>query len=494
MNRELRFAVNDREIRTDKPEGMAVLDFIREELGLKGTKEGCREGDCGACAVLLGERLPEGGVRYFATPSCLLSLGKVEGRHIVTIEGLAAGAKAKGLEGGLSPVMKILLEENGSQCGFCSPGVVIALTSFLLGGPPYDEAGAIVAVEGNLCRCTGYAAIRRAAAKLAREFGGLPADFNERLALLIEKGAVPESLGAYSSGTFCPQAVCGTGSAEAAGSAVVIGGGTDYYVRNPEPDPGLSFLFLNNDPEYCGVKAGPEGLEVGAATRLHDFFADGRLRSFIPGIERFEDDIASSLVRSEATIGGNAVNGSPIADMMVMLIALGAQVKIRDLKSGRERSMTLDRLYLGYKKLDLAPGEVLASFIIPKAEGAGEGRRFNFEKVAKRQYLDIASANTAACFEVEGPAAKPRIVSARLSAGGVAPVPLYLKAASEYLRGKEASAETAKEAARLAVAASSPIDDVRGSADYRRRLLSRLILAHFVRLFPETGIAEVLFP
>ncbi len=486
MNKELHFVVNDRELRTDRPGSMAALDFIRGELGLKGTKEGCREGDCGACAVLMGERLEDGSVRYSATPSCLLSLGKLEGRHILTIEGLTAGAKVRGLEGGLTPVMKILLEENGSQCGFCSPGVVIALTSFLLAGPPYDEAGAIVAVEGNLCRCTGYASIRRAAAKLAKEFSGLPADFSTRLAALIEKGVVPSSLADYASGRLCPAAAC----AREAGTdaAMVLGGGTDYYVRTPEPDTGISFSYLENDPRYAGVKALTDGIEIGAATSIHEFFADRTVRAFIPGVENFEACIASSLIRNTGTLGGNTANGSPIADMVAILISLGAEVRI---EGGRgPRSLPLEKLYLGYKKLDLAPGEIIAAFVL-HGEKAG---LFNFEKVAKRQRLDIASVNTGACFTVEGPAKSPKIISARISAGGVAPVPLYLRDASEYLCGKEVSAEAAREAARLAVEASAPIDDVRGSADYRRRLLNRLILAHFVRLFPETGIAEVLFP
>lgn len=520
MERILRFAVNERALSTKAFPGTAALDFIRGELGLTGTKEGCREGDCGACSVLLGERLApepvslnvtrsENAARYRATPSCLLALGELDGRHLVTIEGLAAGAKAAGLPGGLTPVMRALLEENGSQCGFCSPGVVISLTAYLLGGPPYDEAGAVVAVEGNLCRCTGYGAIRRAARRLAADFAGLPADFGERLAALEKAGVVPASLGAFargelvsaegSGGASAASGAATSGAAASVAGQVSLGGGTDYYVRNPEPDPRLSFALLDREPGLVGIRALGDGLEIGAATSERDFFADARVRAFVPGIEAFEAEVASSLVRGRATLGGNAVNASPVADLVAMLIALGAVAQIRDARirdariggKGGERSLPLERLYLGYKKLDLAEGEILASFRLPAARG---GRRFNFEKVAKRQRLDIASVNSGASFEVEGDRKAPTILRARLSAGGVAPVPLYLEAASTYLEGRKVCAEAAREAARLAVEASSPIDDVRGSADYRRRLLSHLVLAHFVRLFPETGIAEELFP
>jgi xanthine dehydrogenase small subunit len=486
MERILRFAVNERAISTASFAGSAALDFIRGELGLTGTKEGCREGDCGACAVLLGEKSPYSGTRYYATPSCLLALGELEGRHLVTIEGLAQGARQAGLPGGLTPVMQALLEENGSQCGFCSPGVVIALTAYLLGGPPYDEAGAVVAVEGNLCRCTGYGAIRRAASRLSREFSGLPADFGERLAILEKAGVVPASLSAFARGELGDFDSPPAGPAR---DAVALGGGSDFYVRNPEPEDGLPFSFLGRDPGLVGIHARADGLEIGAATSEHDFFSDARVRALVPGIEAFEAEIASSLIRNRATLGGNAVNASPVADLVAILIALGAKAKIRG--NDAERELPLERLYLGYKKLDLAPGEILASFRLPPARGR---RLFNFEKISKRQRLDIASVNTAIQIEAEGDGRAPRILSARVSAGGVAPVPLYLEAASSFLEGKTVDAATVREASRLAVEASSPIDDVRGSADYRRRLLGRLMLAHFIKLFPETGIAEELFP
>ena len=310
MERILRFAVNERAVSTKSSAGSAALDFIRGELGLTGTKEGCREGDCGACAVLLGER-PEGegargvSARYRATPSCLLALGELDGRHLVTIEGLAQGAKEAGLPGGLTPVMQALLEENGSQCGFCSPGVVIALTAYLLGGPPYDEAGAVIAVEGNLCRCTGYGAIRRAAARLARDFTGLPSDFSERLSALEKAGVVPSSLSAFARGELGASDSSERENPRGEGQPFLpLGGGSDFYVRNPEPDPRVFYALLDRDPELIGIRARADGLEVGAATSEHGFFSDARVRALVPGIEAFEADIASSLIRNRATVGG----------------------------------------------------------------------------------------------------------------------------------------------------------------------------------------------
>ncbi|HRY55458.1 MAG TPA: FAD binding domain-containing protein [Spirochaetia bacterium] len=493
MKVRTRFLANDVPVETELWPGSPALDFIRGELGLVGTKEGCREGDCGACAVLVGELVAssESGAvlagervassaRYGARPSCLLALGELEGRHLVTIEGL------RGAGEGLTPVMRAILEANGSQCGFCSPGFVISLTAFLLAGPPYTEEAAFAALEGNLCRCTGYGALRRAAAALVRDFSGLPAGYLERLEALTAAAVVPPSLLAFARGELLPALPPAEAAAAAPGSAppLVIGGGSDLYVRSPHPAPrDEPPLLLRRRPAFTGIRRSGGLLELGAALSWREFFASPELRAAVPGIERFEAELASPLVREQATLGGNAANASPIADAAAMLIALGAKVRITRLEGGPVlRELPLEELFLGYKKLALAPGEALASFAID----AASPRLFSFEKVAKRSRLDIASANSAACLSLEG----GRIAKARIAAGGVAPVPLLLREASAFLEGRLPDAATAREAARIAASEASPISDVRGSAEYRLTLLKRLVLAHFERLFPGRGIAE----
>ncbi len=499
MGTVLRFLANDREISAEAWPGTPALDYIRRDLGLTGVKEGCREGDCGACAVLIGERVAsseggavligervassDGGAAYRAQPSCLLALGELEGRHLVTIEGLAEGARASGDPGGLTPVMRAILDANGSQCGFCSPGFVISLTGFLLEGPPFTIERGIAAVEGNLCRCTGYGAIKRAVAALAREFADLPSSFSGRLEVLIARGVVPASLAAFVRGELLRDSARSVTAPERRENAFILGGGSDFYVRNPDPPVRESSpLILTREEGLRGVRRTREGLELGAALSWRAFFADPEVRAAVPGIERFEAEFASPLVRERATIGGNAANASPIADMSALLIALGARVRITRATGESARELPLERLFLGYKKLDLAPGEILREFIIP----SGVPALVNFEKVAKRSRLDIASVNSAACFSVE----KDRITRARLSAGGVAPTPLFLAGASAYVEGRAPSAETARETARIAVSEIAPIGDVRGSSEYRRVLLGRLVIAHFERLFPGRGIAE----
>lgn len=484
----MRFLANDLVIDAQAGRGSPALDFIRRDLGLTGTKEGCREGDCGACAVLIGERREE-GTSWKASPSCLLALGELEGRQLVTIEGLAAGARAAGLPEGLSPVMRAMLSENGSQCGFCSPGIVISLTGWLLSSPILDEASAMIAVEGNLCRCTGYAAIRRAADSLAREFAALPREPLARLEALVAAAVVPPSLLGFARAELLPADPIRSTAFQPRSGEPRLGGGTDYYVRNPDPEIGFSPALLDLDPGLTRAEAGKEGLELGAAMTIRDFFESPLVRSLVPGIEAFEADFASSLIRSRATLGGNVANASPVGDLSSILLSLGAICVIEG--GSRPRDLALSALYLGYKKLALREGEYISRFrLAPPASGS---LLLSFEKVSKRRRLDIASVNTALCLELEAGGPRPKIVKARLSAGGMGPTPLLLKA-SDLLLGQSPSAELAREVAAQAAAQTTPISDVRGSSGYRSRLLERLVLAHFIRLFPESGLAEELFP
>jgi xanthine dehydrogenase small subunit len=476
MNRLLCFRINERDFSGKDFEETMVLDFLRRKLGLHGTKEGCREGDCGACTVLLGEDF-EGQASWRAVPSCLLALGELDGRHLVTIEGLARD--------GLTPVMKALLDEGASQCGFCSPGIVLALTAFLLDSNRLDPLRAIVAVEGNLCRCTGYGAIRRAARRLAADFAGLealPPSGPARLARLAEAGVIPPGLASLMGGFPAPGRI-EHGRSPAHGLA--IGSGSDYFVRHPYPEPGMPVSFLDHDQQLRHIELHDGCLELGAGVSWRDFFAHPLTRGHLPGVEAVEDRIASLPIRNRATVAGNIVNASPIADLSAVLLALDARLRLRSAR--RTRQLPLAEFFLDYKKTALAPGEIVETIRIPLPAA---GSRFNFEKVSKRAHLDIATVNSAASLVCEG----RRIVSCRLSAGGMAPIPLRLEAAEAFLAGKTVDAATVREAAGLAAAATRPISDVRGSAEYRRRLLERLVMVHFARLVPEAGLAEELWP
>jgi xanthine dehydrogenase small subunit len=505
MDRSVRFLANNQVIETSAQSSSAALDFIRGDLGLTGTKEGCREGDCGACAVILGERVasPKGGASfsYCAMPSCLLALGELEGRHLVTIEGLASGAGAPEAKDRprLTPVMKAISEANGSQCGFCSPGFVISLSAYLLNGDGEAGAsgklsieGALRAIEGNLCRCTGYGAIRRAAARLVEDFASLPAQGEARLSALVEAGVLPRSCLAFARGEALIRdeneaAIADDELALGGSPTIVIGGGSDYLVRNPEPDQTAILAFELLDRRAGLKRIAREGgkLSIGAAVNWREFFASPELRSLVPGIERFEDELASPLVRERATVGGNIVNASPVGDLTSILIGLGAILRIAG-PGGARREIPIERFFIGYKRLDLSKGEILEAVLIPAQRPFGH---FNFEKVSKREHLDIAAVNSAAVFELDD---KRHITRCRISAGGVAATPLLLEKTDTFLMGKGVDAGMAREASRIAGSEVKPISDVRGSADYRRRLLERLVIAHFIELSPGSGVEEAL--
>lgn len=533
--------VNDRWVRPSTPYGRPALDFIRLELGLTGTKEGCREGDCGACAVIVGERIPggayagaafesgggafpggahagtqdsaaaipQGAARYRAVPSCLLALGELRGKHLITIEGLRLASPD-----GLTPVMKAFLEENASQCGFCTPGFIMALTSWLAEPGKPDLAGAMRAIDGNLCRCTGYGSIRRAAGRLVREFSDLPGAEGERTRELVRRGVLPASVLEFMEGG--PEACGAAGepsAAEARSGLPVIGGGTDYYVRNPEPEedfsPSLLALCGNTSSIRTYSDASGKGVEIGAAVRARDFFASREIRAAAPGIEDFEGSFASTLIRNLATVGGNIANASPVGDLTSMLLACGARLVIGPLdldekgnlptQGPSDRLVALEDFFLGYKKIDLKPGEVLKAIRLPARpeERAEPALLFSFEKISKRKILDIAAVNTAMSFRIED----GRFRGVRISAGGVAPTPVLLRRAAAVLEGTacprgdaRALASLARGTAAAAREEITPISDVRGSASYRRQILGRLVLAHFIRFFGEDGIAEELFP
>jgi len=491
MDRPIRFILNDESIESYLHPGTVVLDFLRRDRRLTGTKEGCREGDCGACTVLLGELTGDGEptVRYRAVNSCLLPLGDIEGKHLVSIEGInpvrreenAAEAVA------LTPVQSQLVEHGAIQCGFCTPGFVVSLTGYLLGPRPWSCEGAVDAVAGNICRCTGYASIKRAIADLLEQLedgqdsrlqGGAGAANPENLRALIDRGVVPEYF------LTIPERL---GSLQAPGrkrsrsaSAAVVAGGTDLFVQKPEQLLEEELSFLSSATEMGEVRVEKERLLLGAGISMEQVKEISELRERLPELIEALPLIASAPIRNRATLGGNIVNASPIGDFTVMLLALGAVLGLNNGKAVRE--VPLERFFQGYKRLDLKPGERLQWIVLPREQG-----RFSFEKVSRRRHLDIASVNSAAWITLRG----DRVVKARLAAGGVAPIPLLLSRASACLEGQELGDEQIEQALDLAQEEIAPISDVRGGEQYKRLLLRQLLLAHFQKLVPERMHAEV---
>lgn len=484
MAREaIRFLLNDREVETAEPAGLLVLDFLRRKRHLTGTKEGCKEGDCGACGVLVGD-FEDGHLRYRPVTSCLMPLGELHGKHLVTIEGL-------NLPDELSPLQDAVVREGGTQCGYCTPGIIVSMTHGLLekrSRVTLDDMK--TALSGHLCRCTGYGSLKRAGAAMqalwteedrAAEDGVL----EHQLARLVAKKMLPPYFTEVPRRLRDLKASLGAAPPAPAAPAFRIAGGTDLYVQRGEEIPDVPVDVLNLHPEAVAVERRNGTLHIGALTTFEALSHAPEFRALVPRIDEFMHLIASLQIRNRATLSGNVVNASPIGDMTLLLLALEADITLQ--RGDRSRQMPLRDLYRGYKKLAKEPEEVLTRFTIPVP---ADRVVVNFEKISKRECLDIASVNSALKLTLRDGV----ITGASLAAGGVAPIPLHLAKASAFLVGKKISEDLVRELLPRVQQEISPISDVRGSADYKRLLLRQLVLAHFVKLFPESVRVEAFLP
>ncbi len=466
----IRFILNEKEVATNLPPGMVLLDYIRYHKHLMGTKIGCREGDCGACTVLVGE-IRDDELCYRSMTSCLVPLSNAHGKHIVTVEGI-------NLESELNPVQDAMAQEGATQCGFCSPGFVVSLAGFCLNNTEATKENAIAAVDGNICRCTGYKSIERAAAKVAELMksrnGEPPAVFAARQKILPHYfSTIKERLQNLMNGQLIVRSA----------PATVVAGGTDVYVQRHDELTNADIEFVFDNAVLKGITKEGNVCSMGPSVTVTDLMESPVIKEYFPVFHRYAKLISSTPIRNMATIGGNFINASPIGDFTIFFLALNAQLRFVQTSGDREfiRNIALRNLYKDYKDLDKTPGEVLSKiwFELP-----GKNSYFNFEKVSKRTNLDIASVNTAIHVKMNG----NLIGEAGLSAGGVAPVPLYLRKTSEYLRGKMITEELVRETIEKAFEEISPISDARGSKEYKKLLLGQLIKAHFISLFPSLSL------
>ncbi len=457
----IEFVLNRDRVRVDDRPLAPALAVLRDRFGLTGAKEGCAEGDCGACTIALGAPA-EGGVRYRAVNSCLLPAARLAGRHVVTVEGLAE-------PGNLHPVQRALLDSGAVQCGFCTPGMVMSLFALFAGNPAPTDEDAAGALEGNLCRCTGYESIRAAvrALRASGPAGFLPGYFAAVAGLLPGLPAA----GWPDEGYHAPAAVSELPALLGrAPGCRFIAGGTDLML---EPAAASPVIDVSGVAELRSVLLDSGRLAIGAAATLADVLCSTDVRTRLPVLAEAAGQMASTQIRNLATVAGNIANASPVADAAVLLLALGAELEL--LSSAGPRRLPLERFYSGYKQTALAPGEFIARVFVP----AGAARA-SFCKTGKRSSVDIASVNSALAVRVDGGA----VAEIRFALGGVAPFPV-LSTAAEALRGRALSGAAVLAAAEAAAAEARPISDVRGRAAFRRDLVRNQFILHFRRLFPQ---------
>ena len=471
MTEEINFILNNDLVSVKIDPAVVLLDFIRKERHLTGTKEGCKEGDCGACTVLVGI-LKQNRMEYHTVNSCLLPMGNIGNSHIVTIEGLNSQ--------NFTHIQSNFIAQGASQCGFCTPGFIVSLTGYLLNNSYYDTDQAVNSVAGNICRCTGYNSIKRTIKDLLNKLKSADHDGKERIAFLIKNNILPEYFSKIGKRLKQLPAVGTDGKQKKA--KFFVAGGTDLYVQKPSDLLDQQIIFIKNK-NLSYIEKKDDICRVGGTATFEMIKESGVFQKHFTKISQYQDLIASLPIRNSATVGGNIINASPIGDMTIFFLALNATVALSN--GINKRKVLLKDFYKGYKSLDKSDNEYLEyiEFKLPL-----KNSHFNFEKVSKRTHLDIASVNSAIYIETDDEV----ISEIHISAGGVSPIPLYLEKTCNYLKKKKIREEILEDALNVIQSEISPISDIRGSENYKRLLLNQLFKAHFIELFPELINAEEL--
>jgi len=440
---EITFLLNGETVRVAAEPTRTLLDWLREDRGLTGTKEGCNEGDCGACTVVVTDDL---GVK--ALNACILFLPQLHGKAVRTVEGF------RGPNGEMHPVQQAMIDHHGSQCGFCTPGFI----SSMVAGHQQGRTDHDIVLAGNLCRCTGYAPIIRAAE--AAEEADSPSWIDDDPA---EVAAAPLA--------FAPETEDELAAwVEANPDATIVAGATDVGLWVTKQMRDLKkVVFLNRCTDLREINIGADSIRLGAGvtmTQMREL-----LGLYHPSYAEMVRRYASEQVRNAATLGGNIANGSPIGDNPPALIALGATLHLR--KGAARRDLLIEDFFIDYGKQDRQPGEIVSGVTIPKSAPA-----LRVYKLSKRFDQDISAVLGAFNVTVEG----GRATSARIAFGGMAGIPKRAAHVEAALVGKPWTEATIEAAIAEFAKDFNPMTDMRGSAGYRLEAARNMLRRYFAAL------------
>lgn len=451
-----------------------ITDYLRYDMGTCGTKVVCAEGDCGACTVAYG-RVEGDKIVYKPVNACIQYVYQLDCSHIITVEGVK-------LNGKLNPLQDAMVECHGAQCGYCTPGFVMALCSIYDQGCPINTRSVKEGLTGNLCRCTGYESIIKSAlqvdTKSMQKFGELYPD-KAMVKSLKEHSTQSVAVEAGGKRVFLP-----TNSKEVSeikdkhAPCVIVSGGTDVSVNMNKkglvPD---NIISLSNVQGLTDMKEVDGVLEIGARvtlTEIEHFMQDN-----YPEFHYILWVFGSPQIRNAGTLAGNIANASPIGDSLPFLFVMDAEVEVGGAKGTRR--IKINELYKGYKQLAMTQDEIITRIFLPLPQ---DDEIVKLYKVSKRQHLDISAFTAGIRVATDG----DKIESAMVAYGGVAAVVFRLKKVEEFLKGKPYTLETFKEAGKLARNEITPLSDVRGSQDFRWQLAENIM----VKFFHETSTERVL--
>lgn len=472
IREHISFVLNNETIElSDFSSSLTLLDYLRLDRSLRGTKEGCAEGDCGACTVLIG-RLEGKELKYESVNACIRFMGSLDGCHVVTVEHL------KSSNNKLHPVQQAMVDYHGSQCGFCTPGFVMSIYGLWMQSPNPTIAQIEQALQGNLCRCTGYEPIIKAAQNVSN-YAKSADDF-----LIKERSSIIAKLSNMLDGKrievrhgddliIIPSDVNDLANARVEyPNSTIVAGSTDVglwvtkHMRNISPT-----IFISHLQELRQITKTENGLKIGSCVSYSDM--QETIAKNYPQMAQFWNRIGGEQVRNMGTVGGNIANGSPIGDTPPALIALGAEITLR--QGSELRTLPLEQFYIEYGKQDRTASDFLESITIPNLN---PDDLFAVYKISKRRDEDISALCGAFHLHVEDGLVRDALIVF----GGMAGTPKRASAVEQALIGKPWTIDTIYSARQKFEQDFSPLSDWRASAEYRGLTTKNLLTRFFIEM------------
>ncbi len=474
----IEFRLNGWLVQTECKPAETALELLHR-FGMQSVKEVCSEGDCGACTIAIGE-IWESKLRYKSITSCIYPATKLHGKHVVTTEGLGTPDK-------MHFIQKVLFDNHGTQCGFCTPGIVMSVFALLMENGNPSLADFKTALEGNLCRCTGYKHIVKAGEELIKSMHNKLINKNDILpeskeAIIKDLEAIPKEIKNFPMQVedhypvdcyLMPKDLDELYMLTSRGGYKFIAGATDLNVEsNIRREFSKEYLDISEVIELTYIDELDGVVKIGSTATLTDIMNNAVIQKYFPALVDTIKIMSSTQIRNVATLGGNISNASPVADGASMLLGLEAKLLL-DGGCG-DRFITLSEFYKGYKDIDLDDCEYIEAIVVPKKNYTYSG----FIKSSKRKNVDISSVNSAMSVYID----EGDILGVTIAFGGVKEHPALANKTMEYLNFKPLTDEVIEKAAEIAAEEFTPISDVRGSDEYRSTLIKNHIKKHFERV------------